>query len=420
MTRIERIHADLFQFLSVMIRNISVISVQLARSRGKRHVTRMTRIERIHADLFQFLSAMIRKISVISVQLVRPPIRRTLNNLFKAGQSMLQTGSSAPIFSLHQLDEAVWRLESGRPTLLVFFETDCPTCLLLIPYLNRLAQALDGKAEIVGISQDDASSTRELIARAPIKFPVVLDRDLMVTREYDPQAVPTLFLINVGGKIARTSVAFDKDELNAIASEMCAETGVEPFELASRFDGAPQTKPGCVSRHLEPDQAPSNNEGNSASSVNIYAECGPRASRIELDHGVDPYEFCYEAGFADPLPVIPPTAERVDRMLDATLLPPEQIIARVPPNYGMATVEKIAANAVMAGCQPGMMRVLIPLIRAACDERFNIHGVQATTHFAAPLVIVNGPVRHDLRFACGATYSATSRERTRHSVERFS
>jgi hypothetical protein len=65
-------------------------------------------------------------------------------------------------------------------------------------------------------------------------------------------------------------------------------------------------------------------------------------------------------------------------------------------------VEKIAANAVMAGCTPETMRVLIPLVRAVCDERFNIHGVQATTHFAAPLVIVNGPIRNELGFACGS------------------
>ena len=95
--------------------------------------------------------------------------------------------------------------------------------------------------------------------------------------------------------------------------------------------------------------------------------------------------------------------------------PPDQIVARVPPNYGMATVEKIAANAVMAGCRPEMMRVLIPLIRAACDEQFNIHGVQATTHFAAPLIIVNGPVRHELGLPAGAMSSATSRGRIRRS-----
>ena len=79
-------------------------------------------------------------------------------------------------------------------------------------------------------------------------------------------------------------------------------------------------------------------------------------------------------------------------MLSATALAPEEVIALIPLNYGAATVEKIAANAVMAGCKPEMMRVLIPLVRAVCDERFNIHGVQATTHFAAPLVIRRYPV----------------------------
>ncbi|MGH9847931.1 MAG: peroxiredoxin family protein, partial [Blastocatellia bacterium] len=305
------------------------------------------------------------------------------------------------MFSLPQLDGRDWRLEQGKPVLLVFFETDCPTCRLAIPYLNRLAQALGAKAEIVGISQDGEASTRELAEQAPIKFTVVLDRDLSVSRQYDPQAVPTLFLIDAGGKIARTSVAFDKAELNAIAAEMFGATGVEPFELAGGHDGAPRTKPGCVSRHLEPQQDPET-EGNPASAVNLYTERGARATRVELDDDGDPYEFCYQAGFADPLPVIPPTVERVDRMLGATRLPPDQIVARVPPNYGMATAEKIAANAVMAGCKPEMMRVLIPLIRAACDERFNIHGIQATTHFAAPLIVVNGPVRHELGFACAS------------------
>ena len=67
------------------------------------------------------------------------------------------------------------------------------------------------------------------------------------------------------------------------------------------------------------------------------------------------------------------------------------MIGLIPPCYGAATVDKIAANAVMAGCEPAMMRVLIPLVRAACDERLNLHGVQATTHFAAPLIVINGP-----------------------------
>src|SRR5256885_14580614 len=85
-------------------------------------------------------------------------------------------------------------------------------------------------------------------------------------------------------------------------------------------------------------------------------------------------------------------------MLIAFHLPPESFVARVPPGYGEATDEKIAANAVMAGCAPELMRVLLPLVRAACDERFNMHGAQATTHFAAPLILINGPVRKQLGF----------------------
>jgi len=123
----------------------------------------------------------------------------------------------------------------------------------------------------------------------------------------------------------------------------------------------------------------------------------------------DPFEYCMEA-FGDPLPVVPPTVERVERMLAAAGLPPQEVIARIPPNYGAATVEKIAANAVMAGCKPEMMRVLIPLLRAACDERFNLHGVQATTHFATPLVILNGPIRRELGFhSAGNVFSNVAR-----------
>src|SRR5215467_8406159 len=85
-------------------------------------------------------------------------------------------------------------------------------------------------------------------------------------------------------------------------------------------------------------------------------------------------------------------------MLQPCALVPESVVARVPPCYGEATVEKRAANAAMAGCRPAIMRVLLPLVRAVCDERFNAHGVQATTHFAAPLVIINGPVREELGF----------------------
>ena len=304
---------------------------------------------------------------------------------------MLDAGDQAPGFSLTRLDgTSTQSADRARYRLLVFFESDCPTCRLAIPYINRLARELGEGSEILGISQDAERPTRELVEQAPIEFPVAVDNDLRVTRLYDPVAVPTLFLIR-GGRIIKTLGGFDKLALNEIATAMAGR----PCVIAEPFDGAPETKYGCTSRHLE-----ASGEGELAAAANPYVKQAARASRIELDDAVDPFEYCMQ--FGDPLPVVPPTVERVEWMLKATRLAPDEVIALIPPNYGAATVEKIAANAVMAGCKPEMMRVLVPLVRAVCDERFNIHGVQATTHFAAPLIIVNGPIRRELGFACGS------------------
>ena len=274
------------------------------------------------------------------------------------------------------------RLPQRELCLLVFLETDCPTCRLSVPYLNRLAE--EG-AHVIGISQDSDVLTRQFVEQTSAKFPIEIDQDLQLSRAYDPFAVPAFVLVGADGYIKRTQIGFDKDELNAVAEEM----GRRP--IAEDHDGAPHRKPGCSSRHREPSGG-----GASPEALNVYGSTGTRASRIDLSE--DPYEYCFRE-FGDPLPVIPPTVERVDRMMSG--LDPAEIIGRIPPCYGEATVEKIAANAVMAGCEPAMMSVLLPLVRAVCDERFNIHGVQATTHFAAPLIIVNGPVRRRLGFACG-------------------
>jgi peroxiredoxin len=314
---------------------------------------------------------------------------------------MLETGDPVPTLQLRQFEGELLRSDAQGPKLLVFFETDCPTCLLTIPYLNRLAK--EANESIIGISQDSEGATRELIEQLPIEFPVVIDRDLSISRAYDPVAVPTLFLVGDDGKVLATEIGFDKTSLNAMGRAIATSRGLEPFEVASAFDGAPQSKPGCTSRHLE-----HATEGELAPAANAYATRGLRASRIMLEDSVDPFE--YSLSFGDPLPVVPPTVERVERMLAATSLGPDQVVAMIPPNYGAATIEKIAANAVMAGCEPAIMRVLIPLVRAVCDERFNIHGVQATTHFAAPLVIVNGPIRRELGFAsAGNVFSNIAR-----------
>ena len=301
-------------------------------------------------------------------------------------------------FSLTRLDGKIWQFTQEsrtKPVLLVFFETDCPTCRLTLPYLNRLTQTLGKDSEsVIGISQDGVEATRRLLKQIPVQFPVFIDRELKVSEVFDPPAVPALFILDRSGQIVHSEIGFQKRGLNAIASVMTSAFGLAGITIAQAYDGAPDSKPGCSSRHLQ-----RRVHGNRLKAVDLHVRGGVRASQIQLDEDMDPYEYCVQEGFSDFLPVVPPTLERVEAMSQATSQPPQEVIGFVPPCYGQATVEKIAANAVMAGCRPQMMRVLIPIIRAACDEKFNLHGVQATTHFAAPLIIVNGPVRRQLHFA---------------------
>lgn len=116
----------------------------------------------------------------------------------------------------------------------------------------------------------------------------------------------------------------------------------------------------------------------------------------------DPFEALYARGVTDGLPVVPPTRERVDAAVAASGREAGELIALVPPNFGRATVEKIAINAVMAGCRPEYLPVVVAGVEAMCDDAFDLHGVSATTNFPAPLFIINGPVRRRLDVNCGA------------------
>ena len=270
--------------------------------------------------------------------------------------------------------------------LLVVLQTDCPTCRLIAPYLNRLVA---GGAPLGGLSQDAAAATEGFARQMEIVFPLELDVDCKRSIELGVVTVPTLFLLDDEGRVARQEPGFDKTVLN----ELAAVFGIAP--VASAQDGAPAMKPGCSSRQLEPQTSDA-----AAPALDLHSLRGTAASRFSVPDSDDPHEFCFRT-FGDGLPVVPPTEDRVRRMLDALAMDPHEVVARVPPCFGPATVEKIAANAVMAGCAPEMMRVLVPLTRAVCDERFNAHGLQATTHFAAPLIIINGPVRKELGFHSG-------------------
>src|SRR3989338_5856393 len=116
----------------------------------------------------------------------------------------------------------------------------------------------------------------------------------------------------------------------------------------------------------------------------------------------DEFEIWFDKGVTDGLPVVPPTRERVTLMLAGTARNRAELVGEVSPNYGRATVEKVAVNAVMAGCRPEYLPVVLAAVEAVCDDAFDLHGVSATTNSPSPLVVVNGPIRLALDINCGA------------------
>jgi hypothetical protein len=120
--------------------------------------------------------------------------------------------------------------------------------------------------------------------------------------------------------------------------------------------------------------------------------------------GTDLVEWYYERGWTDGLPVVPPTPAKVAAILEALGGEPGRVECRVPPRWGSLTREVLAVNMVMAGCLPAYAPVVRGAMLALADERFNLNGVQATTHMAAPLLVVNGPIarRIDMNAGCNA------------------
>ena len=108
-----------------------------------------------------------------------------------------------------------------------------------------------------------------------------------------------------------------------------------------------------------------------------------------------------ERGWSDGLPIVPPSAERVEQMLAYCDRPWDEPVAKIPPRWGEATPIRLAANAVMAGCLPEYFPLFMLAIETLCEESFNLYGIQATTHQCAPLIVVNGPVARELDINAG-------------------
>ena len=254
------------------------------------------------------------------------------------------------------------RLPDG---LVAVVKRDCATCCLVVPVLEQLASR--GGAFTV-YTQDDPGFPVEIAQR-------VDDLDLVVSWHHRIETVPTLIRVENGVEVERT-VGWVRADWEALAGRAgyVAELGAE----------LPPHRPGCGSLSVDPtliDALRERFEGDRLQS-----------RRIELGAIEDEIETTYDRGWTDGLPVVPPTAARVLRMLDGTTRAPDEIVAVVPPDLVPVTVEKVAINAVMAGCKPEYLPVVLAAVEAACTDTFNMHGLLCTTYFSGPVVVVSGPI----------------------------
>jgi hypothetical protein len=113
-------------------------------------------------------------------------------------------------------------------------------------------------------------------------------------------------------------------------------------------------------------------------------------------------EFFYSRGSTDGLPIVVPTVERVARILDGIDRDPQESLGKVPPLNGEATIEKVAINAVMAGCPPEVLPIIVTAMECMLEPEWELEAVQPTTMALGPMVVVNGPVRHRAGVHCGA------------------
>jgi hypothetical protein len=293
--------------------------------------------------------------------------------------------STVSSFALRDADGAEHRCAAESPALVCFVKRDCPTCNEVMPALQALHRALAPSLPFYVIGQTPEGN-RALESEHALDFGILDDGDLTVSFAWNVEIVPTLVLVGTDGVAEQTLVGFVRDEWQALAGLLAERLGVAEPDLD--WSALPAWRPGCGSLSVDPAHA---------ARLAAAAEGNPlRARRIDIGSGDDPFEFLFDQGMTDGLPVVPPTPERVLRMLEGTRRDPQELVAVMPPNMGEATVEKIAINAVLAGCKPEYLPVVIAAVEAICTDAYNIHGVMATTMGASPVMVVNGPIRERL------------------------
>ena len=241
----------------------------------------------------------------------------------------------------------------------LFLKNSCPTCELIGPVAKLLSEHLGGRLSVY--IQDDMSFLEGIAQR-------IDDGELEQSYRQNIEIVPTLIRHD---EDEQRIVGWDKQQWQEFTG--IPELGAELIDF----------KPGCGSLTEDP--------GMAEKLAAKFDSQKLKARRIQLADAEDDMEACFDRGWSDGLPVVPPTPVRVMRMLAGTELEADELIGIVPPDNIPCSVEKVAINAVMAGCKPEYFPTVIAVVRAALQDRFCMHGLLCTTYFSSPVVIVNGP-----------------------------
>ena len=252
---------------------------------------------------------------------------------------------------------ALAELVAQEPVVLVVVHGDCPTSLLA---LRRLG-AVDGAASrIVCVAEEDVVGAARLARRAGLRLPMLASpAPFEVSRALGVETVPTAVLVEAGGVAGDRVVGWDA-------------AGYERLLGVGMPTDAPRQKPGCAARWTYD---------------------------ADATGSLDELEDMFERGWSDGLPVVPPTPERVEAMLGGR--DPARSLGFVPPAHGEATLQRVAACAVLAGCRPAYFPVVVAAVKACLEPEFNAHGLAVTTQPAGVAIVVNGPARERLDLNAG-------------------
>src|SRR3954452_18950811 len=230
-----------------------------------------------------------------------------------------------------------WTSGSDAPVadgFVAVVKRDCPTCRLAEPVLAGMGRTTG----VTVYTQDDPGFPEGVPHRRD-------DTDLDASLALDIETVPTLVRFAGGVEVGRV-VGWSR-------AQWVALTGVADLGADLR-----EHRPGCGSRTRDPD---------AAEEILVRTRGGAlRSRRLEISALEDEAEALFDRGFTDGLPVVAPTPARVVRMLEGTSREPAEVVAVIPPNLVPATVEKVAVNAVLAGCRPEYLPVVLAAVEAAC------------------------------------------------------